>query len=629
MQDERIRLVRAIDKGIDFVAAGMASLVGLIVVFVAGSICYEVIVRYIFNAPTSWVYNFSSVLVAGVPLLGSAWALRQNKHICVDVLVHRLPERSRLAVEVLGEAFVAVYAAIFAYEAFIFVKWAYLGKMRVVGYIPIQEWPFRAALFIGAAMLALVAVRGVISKCKKVFSRNSWKGEGKWANPILPVSLFAALLAAALLILTFGNQEVGIIMLVVVLLFGGIPIFAGLGFIAIFCLPLIFQMGFFEIVRTSWHTLTAYALVCLPLFMLGGQLMAVTGQGEKLFDVARLWLGRLPGGLGVATIAACALFSAVCGSSVATTATIGVVSIPYMLSRGYRKGITYGAAAGGGLLGIMIPPSGVFIIYSAMTDEGIADLFMAGVVPGIILALLFMLYIVFACLKRGEEEKPEPVSWGKKVLALGRILGPIGAVVIVFGGIYGGVFTPIEASGIFVGYIFVIGLMDRSLTLRTTWEALATSMSGVVMIMIIIAGAMSAGIAMILLDLPQRLVSFVAETGLSLGLVVTVMMVVWIIMGLFMEGVAILLITVPLFYPAAMAMGMNGILFGVILVLAIELALITPPVGLNLFVVQGIAKAKSGEVIRSIVPYTFILLGMVVILYFFPQIALWLPSKLK
>jgi C4-dicarboxylate transporter DctM subunit len=384
-----------------------------------------------------------------------------------------------------------------------------------------------------------------------------------------------------------------------------------------------------EVARISYASLNTYALICLPLFMLGGQLLQQAKTADRLFRMANKWIGHLPGGLAVATIAACAVFSAVSGSSVATAATMGVISIPSMLSLGYPKRIVYGATAGGGLLGIMIPPSSAMIVYSSITDESIADLFIAGVVPGIILAMLFAIYVYIRSCKRVEIARQEKATWKERFMSLKGASGVIGAVLLVFGGIYGGIFTPIEASAVFVAYILIIAFASGDITLKTAKEAIAESTEGVIMIMVIIAGAVLLGHIITLSGLPTRVGDFIVGHKLSAFTVLSIIMFTWMVMGLFMDGLAIQLISLPIFYPVIKTLGVDGIWFGILLVVTIEMALITPPVGLNIYVIQGLTKAPASEVIKSVMPYFFILCIMVVMLYIWPELATWLPSTMK
>ncbi len=618
------------DEGMSRVASAMSTLAGFLIVFVAASTCFEIVMRYFFNAPTTWVYNFSTILIADMTLLGAAWCLKRGRQIRVDFLIDLLPKRSKLALEAIGDAFVTAFAGLLAYESMGLVVRAYSVHMRVVAVLSIQQWPFRVLFFLGAVLLALVALSETISKVRTLASldRGDGKTQGVMASPGIAIALFLISLTVALTIMEFVSPVAGIIFVLLVLLFGGVPIFCGLGFVGVFGL-LVFDQTLSEVARTSWYSLNHYALVCLPLFMLGGQLLQQGKIADRLFDMASKLVGNLPGGLAIATIGACAVFSTVSGSSVATAATIGLISIPAMLSRGYDKRITYGAAAGGGLLGIMIPPSSAMIVYSGITDEPIAELFMAGVIPGIILAVLFALYVFLFHLGKGKKEIQETVTWGARIRSLKGGVGPMGAVIIVFGGIYSGVFTAIEASAVFVIYAFILAIVMGGVNWKTVRKTVAESTEGVVMIMVIISGAVLLGLAITISGLPKQIALLTTELALPKYAVIGIIVVTWLIMGCFMEGLAIQLITVPIFYPLIKQLGFNGIWFGILLVLAIEMALITPPVGLNVFVIQGIAKAPAKEVILGILPYLFILLIMVPLLYLFPELALWLPGTMR
>ncbi|HHK74659.1 MAG TPA: TRAP transporter large permease, partial [Rhizobiales bacterium] len=340
------------------------------------------------------------------------------------------------------------------------------------------------------------------------------------------------------------------------------------------------------------------------------------------------WIGHWPGGLGVATIVSCAIFAAISGSSVATAATIGNVALKEMTDRGYARPFVLGLLAAGGTLGILIPPSIPMIIYGVVTEESIVQLFLAGIGPGLMLAGLFILYcFVYARFGKGYQPSPR-ASWGERRRTSFMALPTVALAAIVIGGIYAGWFTPTESAGIgfFVSLIivFAMGRMD--------WQrlkaAVMDSMKTTVTVFLIVAGAKVFGKAITLYRIPQDISMMITSNISEPALFIILVCCVLLLMGFFLESLSMLLIMVPVLYPSLGSMGIDPIWFGILFVVMIEAALITPPVGMNLFVIQAVARAPLGEVVRGVWPFIIIMLFTVVVLWFVPDIALFIPFRL-
>jgi len=412
-----------------------------------------------------------------------------------------------------------------------------------------------------------------------------------------------------------------------VLLVLGVPIAFSLGMLGLSML----YLADFKLVMVAqglYSTMDNFILVAIPLFLLMSNVLLKCGVGRDLFAAVQSWVGHWPGGLGVATILSCGIFSAISGSSVATAATIGTVAIPEMIERGYDRRFVYGLLAAGGTLGILIPPSIPLIVYGVITEESIGSLFLAGVVPGLLLAGIFIVYSILLA-KFGNGFTPVPkASAAERVRATLIALPSFGLAAFILGGIYLGVFTPTEAAGMgfVVALIIVAGLG------RLTWErfrdAVMGSMKTTVSILLILAGAKIFGKAITLYRIPQDISSFLTTNISEPMLFVAVVALVLLVMGLFLESLSMLLVMVPVLYPSLMPMGIDPIWFGIFFVIMIECALITPPVGLNLFVIQAVAKAKITDVARGVWPFVLFMLGTAALLYVVPDLALYLPFKL-
>ncbi len=375
-------------------------------------------------------------------------------------------------------------------------------------------------------------------------------------------------------------------------------------------------------------TLGGFILLAVPLFLLMSNILLKGGVGKDLFAAVHAWVGHWPGGLAVATILSCAIFAAISGSSVATAATIGTVAIPEMISRGYERRFVYGLLAAGGTLGILIPPSIPMIVYGFVTEQSVIALFLAGIGPGILLVVLFIAFAMIHARWFGGYRSEPAASVDERLRSSLRALPSVVLAVFVIGVIYSGIATPTEAAAIGLAVALVItGVVLRSLSWQGLKEAAYDSMVTTVAILLIVAGAKVFGKAITLYRLPQEISMFIGQnidTPLAFILVVSVVL---LIMGLVFEALSMVLIMTPVLLPAAMALGFDPIWFGVYMVVMVECALITPPVGLNLYVIQSVAKSSLSDVSRGVLPFLALMLLSVAILYIWTDLALYIPFK--
>ena len=381
--------------------------------------------------------------------------------------------------------------------------------------------------------------------------------------------------------------------------------------------------------QAALSTLDGFILLAVPLFLLMSNVLLKGGVGADLFGAVHAWVGHWPGGLAVATILSCGIFAAISGSSVATAATIGTVAIPEMISRGYDRRFVYGLLAAGGTLGILIPPSIPMIVYGFITEESVIALFLAGVGPGIALVILFILYAMIHARFFGGQ-RPEPAAtWAERRRATLRAAPSLALSALIIGGIYSGAFTPTEAAAIgFAAALVITAGILRSLTWRGLREAIFESMATTTAILLIIAGAKIFGKAITLYRVPQDISAFISETIHTPLAYIIVVAAILLLMGLVFEALSMVLIMTPVLLPAALSMGFDPIWFGVFMVIMVECALITPPVGLNLYVIQAVARTSLAEVSRGVIPFLVIMLLTVAILYMVPDLAIYIPFKL-
>ncbi|WP_120496526.1 TRAP transporter large permease [Kiloniella sp. EL199] len=373
----------------------------------------------------------------------------------------------------------------------------------------------------------------------------------------------------------------------------------------------------------------SFELLAVPLFLLMSHILLVGGVGSDLFRAVQSWVGHWPGGLAIATVLTCALFAAISGSSVATAATVGTVVIVEMTKRGYPKFFVLGLVAAGGTLGILIPPSIPMIIYGVITEASIPKLFLAGIGPGIFLAGMFILYsFCFARFNKNyvrSEKATKEERFSATIAAL-----PVGLIAfVVVGGIYGGLFTPSEAAGVGFFLSLAIVLGKRKNTFADIHAATMAAMKTTVTVLLIVAAAALFGKSITIYQIPQDITTFVATAFSEPWLFTLVICVVLLVMGLFLESLSMLLIMMPVLFESLAPMGIHPIWFGILFVIMIECALITPPVGMNLFVVQAVGKAKLSEVIQGVWPFVLIMLGTAALLWFIPGLAMYIPYGTK
>ncbi|EKU42854.1 TRAP dicarboxylate transporter, DctM subunit [Lysinibacillus fusiformis ZB2] len=375
--------------------------------------------------------------------------------------------------------------------------------------------------------------------------------------------------------------------------------------------------------------LDSFPMMAIPGFVLAGVLMARGGISKYLIEALRAWIGHLPGGLAVVTIVACAIFAAISGSSPATAAAIGSIMIPAMISAGYKKRYSMGLVAAGGTLGILIPPSVPLIIYGITSEQSIGELFMAGVLPGLALTGILIIAAIFYA-KRNGFNGDQPASWeerGRKSLkAIWGAFLPF----LILGTIYSGVVTPTESAVIAVFYGLIVSLfIYREMKLKDFREVLVESINITAMIFLIIGAASLFGLYLTNAQVPQQVGAWIAESDLNKWIFMIIVNILFFIMGMFLEAVSIILITLPILLPILAHFDINLLHFAIIMTINMELGMITPPVGLNLFVVSGIAKEKLWEVVKGVIPFIILMIIFLALVVLIPQLSLWLPEQMK
>lgn len=381
----------------------------------------------------------------------------------------------------------------------------------------------------------------------------------------------------------------------------------------------------------TYSSVTGYSLSVIPLFVLMGNMAGAAGYSQRLYEAANAWIGRLRGGLASATVLGCAAFAAVSGSSVATAVTIGKVALPEMKRFGYADGLATGSVAAGGTLGILIPPSTGFVLFAILTEESIGKLFIAGILPGILLSLMFVAVISIITAFNPSQGPVGPItSFSEKLIATLRSLPLIGVILVSIGGIYLGVFTPVEAAGVGATLVTILALSTRAVRINKLPDILIETVTMTAMLYLIIIGAHVFGPFLALTHIPETLALELKELGLGPYGTLALILIGYIILGMFFDGLAMLVVTMPVVFPIISGLGFDPIWFGVVCVIVIEMALITPPVGINVFVVKGVAtRVPMSTIFKGVLPFWFAMAGCLFLLVLFPEIALFLPNQMK
>jgi C4-dicarboxylate transporter, DctM subunit len=429
------------------------------------------------------------------------------------------------------------------------------------------------------------------------------------------------------------NEVIGVLGIVATLALTavGMPIAFAMGLVGFLGFSYLVGLGaaFNKLCVVPFLIASSYDYSVIPLFMLMAYVISEAGFSRNLYHFAYKWLGTLPGGMAIATIAACAVFAAVSASSTATAVTIGLVALPEMMKLKYDPRLTTGSVAAGGTLGILIPPSGILILYGIFTEQSIGKLFIAGIIPGIIKTLFYMVAIFITCKLRPESGPPGPKSsFGEKMISLKNCIEIIALITLSIGGLLVGLFTPTEAGAVGAFGAIALALLRKRLTWARFWTACVETLRTTGMIYALLVGAFLLNFLMAASDAPTKLAEFVSTLTLHPQIVMLLIFVVYFILGCLMDSLSMILLTLPLFFPLSVKLGFDPIWFGIFIVVVVEIGMITPPVGLNVYAIAGLVKNEvpMTTIFRGIFPFLLADLCLVAVLFLFPRVALFLPN---
>jgi C4-dicarboxylate transporter DctM subunit len=431
--------------------------------------------------------------------------------------------------------------------------------------------------------------------------------------------------------MSIGLLSILIVILLILIIGTGTPIGFGLGFLGLIGMVSFLDIGnLYQIAEIAANTGTNLFMITLPLFILMAEIVSFSGVGDDMYTAAHNWFSWLPGGLAISSIATCTGFAAICGSSPATAATIGMISIPEMIKRGYSRYLAVGSIAAGGTLGILIPPSITMIIYGVITEVSIGKLFIAGIVPGIILAAILSTAIAFAVkIKPDLAPHVEGITWKERLSSLKRVWAFIVLAISIIGTIYAGIATPTESAAIGATFAIIIALIYQRLTIKSLHGAVVRTVAVTAMIMFLILGGNTLAFLLSTLTIPQYITELITSLEVSRWIIMITINIVLIIMGCLLDPMAIMVISLPILFPIVTKLGFDPVWFGVIVTINVEIGMITPPVGLNLFILKGaIPGISMKEIVMGSLPFVLLLIIGLAVVMVFPSLATWLPGRM-
>ena len=618
------RAANPLSRAMDSVGQGILALMVIL-------ITTDVVLRYFFNRPIKGTYELIEFMLVAMVYLGLAYTQTKKNHISVTLLTEKLPPR---VLSVVHSATHLLCLGIFA-----LITWRGMVQaeaLRANGttsdLLLIPSYPFMWVVVLGSALLCVIFLRDFLNAVTDVIKKSP--------KPWLWLGLFGLLALAAFTIPIWlhwlpwdisrpamGLVGIGLLLL---LLFSSMPIgpvMALIGFVGFSFL--VNPDGSFALLGTvPYRSAASHTMSTIPLFVLMGMLCFHADLSRDIYTTLRNWMGRLPGGLAMSTVGACAGFAAVSGSSLATAVTMGTVALPEMKRYRYADSLACGCIAAGGSIGILIPPSIAFIIYASLTEESIGKLFIAGVIPGIVEAVLYIIAIYIMCKLKPEMGPPGPSStFREKIVSLKNTWGILVLFVLVIGGIYAGIFTPTEAAGVGAFGALLLGFLKKKLDRAKLLNSLADACKNTAMLLLMLIGADIFSYFLTMSQIPFILSDLVVNLGVSNTVTMLAILAVYIILGCIMPVIPAIILTIPIFFPVVTGLGYDPIWFGVMVVMMAEIGQITPPVGINVFALAGVAKdVPLGTIFKGIFPFLVADIVRVLLVFFFPALALFLPS---
>ncbi|MFC6486490.1 TRAP transporter large permease subunit [Nitratireductor sp. GCM10026969] len=661
---------------IDRVSDATGYLSALALVVMTSIVCFEIFSRYALNDPTYWGTDIATYILVGMTFLGLAQAQRAGDHVQVELVLANLRAERRRVFEIFANWLGLVFVLFTGWQMVIFNYQEYVNDTRDWGLLGTPQWIPQVPVSIGYLAFAL-AIFGDILRSSRPHRSVSvvvpllalglplflvWLGTGPvrptgWPLDYGSMAIVAVALAGVLVVngprmlLAVGAAigTLGLVywtakgaalplmgLLLVATLLGlllvGVRVALTLGIVGLLGLVFLLPNPLLSVLaERSWNSVNTFTLTAVPMFVLMGALLIRSGVTSEMFDALTRWFGRTPGGVAHATVGASAVFAAVSGSSLATAATMGKVACPEMIKRGYSQRLTFGVVAAGATLGILIPPSIAMIIYGTTVGVPVTQLFVGGIIPGMLLSLGFMGGVAaWSVLRPAATPRGEHFTIAEKLRGTASVLPFAIIILMVLGSLYLGIATPSEAGAVGAAASFFICLLRRMITLRAMAEIALETVRITSFLLMIVVGAAIMSWVFDFLRIPRTLVSYVEATELAPWMIMLVIAAIYVVLGMFIESISMMLMTLPVTFPIIMSLGLDPLWFGVALVIMIEVGLVTPPVGIVLFILRGVASSVPlREIVYGVLPFVGIMLGFQVLIYAYPEIVTWLPERMK
>jgi len=634
-----IRIYKAVEATLDRILSAMGLLLVVIMILLSLFISTQVFCRYFISVHVPGLFDLSIYSLIIFTFLSAAYALREGQHICVDFLLNHLSHGAKAGFRISTYIAALFFVVVLGRVSFEWAVNSFSSGAMTISETPIPKGILISAISLGSFLLCLQIIRSIIStsvQFSHLFKIRHFFSD-KWNNPFFFMAIFICGLISGLLITYYVNEIFGICLIALVALLCGMPVFLALGFVgSVGMYMLMGESTLRQLPFLAYKSVESFPLTCLPLFIIAGIIMEKGKIVEEVFLFFRYFAGNFFSAPLVSTILVGGFFCAISGSSVATTSLIAAVSLPILISNGYKKSISSGVVAGS-TIGTVIPPSIGYVLYGVIAEESIGQLFIAGILPAAMIFGFYCLYIIIrakikvtSLFENGEipeQLNKNEIDTRGKLSLLKRALCGLFAPVFVLGGIYLGIFTPTEAAAVMVLYAITITiLIMKTITWRQLFDIILTGAKVSSMILIIIVGARIFGALTSQLGVAAELVAFIKTGQISPVNTLVIISAVLIILGMFLDAASVMVITLPVFYPVIIATGFNSVWFGVFFIIVLEIGLLTPPVGLNLFIIKGLSGFSMGTIIRGTSPFIIIMLISLCILVLFPQLATWLPS---
>ncbi len=669
------RLQNPYDKALGHLAraTGLVSALGVLVM--TGIVGYEVFSRSVFNEPTIWSAEISTYLLVAIAFLGLTTALRAGEHVQVELLLTTLKRPWPDRLETFGDWLGLTMVTFTAWQMAFFNHSEYVNDTRDWGLLATPQWipelpvtlglclfaaglllevmrrsdRVRSGIAVAALTLALVVALMLLGARPPgiLGSRLDWGSAAIVAWIVLGclavngpamagavAATLAGLGAAFWMVNGMGLGVIGalIVVTLVGLLIVGVRVALALGIMGLLGLLFLLPTPQLSVLaERSWNSVNTFTLTAVPMFVLMGALLIRSGVTREMFDAMGKWFGRTPGGLAHATVGASAVFAAVSGSSLATAATMGKVACPEMIERGYDQRLTYGVVAAGATLGILIPPSIAMIIYGTTVGVPVTQLFMAGVIPGLLLSAGFMgCVLLWALLRPGAMPRGQGYSLAEKIHGTLSVLPFAAIIVAVLGSLYAGIATPTEAGAVGSIASLVVCVLRGMTSVRMLYQTALETARITSFLLLIVVGAAIMSWAFDFLQIPRTLVGTVKDAPLPPWAIVLIIGLLYVVLGMFVESISMMLMTLPVTFPIMMSLGLDPIWFGVALVVMIELGLVTPPVGIVLFILRGVGgDVPLRDIVYGVLPFVGVILLFQVLIFFVPELVLWLPEQTR